>query len=54
MLLVSTSCFDEVILAEIVLSGSQLATKFGQVFYHILTDLIFSFFLFLFYGFVSR
>ena len=40
MLLVSTSCFDEVILAEIVFSGSEFITKFDQIFYHILTDLI--------------
>ena len=49
MVLVSTSCFDEVILAEIVISGSQVMTKFDQIFYHISTDLIF--FTFLFYGF---
>ena len=41
MVLVSTSCFDEVILAEIVISRSQVMTKFDQIFYHILTDLIF-------------
>ena len=40
MVFVSTSCFDEVILAEIVFSGSQFITKFVQIFYHILTDLI--------------
>ena len=34
----STSCFDEVILAEIVFSGSQFITKFDQIFYHILAD----------------
>ena len=44
MILVSTKCFDEVILAEIVISGSQVMTKFD----HILTDLIFLFFLFCF------
>ena len=32
MVLVSTSCFDEVILAEIVISGSQVMTKFDQIF----------------------
>ena len=52
MSLVSTSCFDDVVLAEIVFSGSQVMTKFDQIFYHILTDLIF--FTFLFYGLVSR
>ena len=36
MVFLSTSCFDEVILAEIVFSGSQFITKFD----HILTDLI--------------
>ena len=41
MVLASTSCFDEVVLAEIVISGSQVMTKFDQIFYHILTDLIF-------------
>ena len=49
MVLVSTICFDEVILAEIVILGSQVMTKFDQIFYHILTDLIF-----LFYGLVLR
>ena len=48
MVLVSTSCFDEVSLAEIVISGSQVMTKFDQIFYHILTDLIFLFLLFCF------
>ena len=47
MVFVSTSCFDEVILAEIVFSGSQFITKFDQIF-HILTDLILLFFLFCF------
>ena len=28
----STSCFDEVILAEIVFSGSQSIAKFDQIF----------------------
>ena len=51
MVLVSTGCFDEVILAEIFFSGSQFI-KFDQIFYHILTDLIFVVFTFLFCGFV--
>ena len=46
MIFVSTSCFDEVILAEIVFSGSQFITKFDQIFYHILTNLILLFLLF--------
>ena len=46
MVFVSTSCFDEVSLAEIVFSRSQLITKFDQIFYHILTDLILLFILF--------
>ena len=45
---VSTSCFVEVILAEMVFSGSQFLTKFDQIFYHILTDLILLFLLFCF------
>ena len=36
----STSCVDEVILVEIVISGSQFITKIDQIFY-ILMDLIF-------------
>ena len=48
MVFVSTKCFDEVILAEIVFSGSQFITKFDQIFYHILTDLILLFLLFCF------
>ena len=52
MVLVSTSCFHEVILAEIVFSGSQFITKCDQIFYHILTDLIV--FSFLLHDFVSR
>ena len=35
-----TSCFYEVILAEIIFSGSQFITKFDQIFTHILKDLI--------------
>ena len=45
MVFVSTSCFDEVILAVIVFSGSRFITKFDQIFYHILTDLILLFLL---------
>ena len=52
MVLVGTGCVDDVILTEIVISGSRLMTKFDQIFYNILIDLIF--FTFLFYGFVSR
>ena len=48
MFFVRTSCFDEVTLAEIVFSGSQFITKFDQIFYHILTDLILLFLLFCF------
>ena len=44
MVFVGTSCFDEVILAEIVFLGSQFITKFDQIFY-ILTDLILLFLL---------
>ena len=40
MVFVSTSWFDEVILAEMFFSGSQFITKFDEIFYHILTDLI--------------
>ena len=36
------------ILAEIVILGSQFMTKFGQIFYNFLTDLIFLFLLFCF------
>ena len=45
---VSTRCFDEVDLAEIVFSGSQFITIFEQIFYHILIDLILLFLLFCF------
>ena len=48
MVFISTSCFDEIILVEIVFSGSQFITKFDQIFYHILTDLILLFLLFRF------
>ena len=53
VILVSTICFDEVILVEIVIWGSQVMTKFYQIFfYHILTDLIFCFYFFvLWFGF---
>ena len=50
MVLVGTGCVDEVILAEIFKSGSQVMTKFDQIFYHILIDLIFT----LYYGFLLR
>ena len=42
MVLVSTSCFHEVVLAEIfvVISRSQFISKFDKIFYHILTDSI--------------
>ena len=46
--LVSTSCIDEVILKEIVLSVSEFITKFDKIFYHILTELILLFLLFCF------
>ena len=48
MVFVSTSCLYEGILAEMVFSGSQFITKFDQIFYHILTDLIVLFLLFCF------
>ena len=48
MVFVSTSLFDEVILAEIVFSGSQFITKIDQIFYFVLTDLILLFLLFCF------
>ena len=44
MVLVSTSCFDEVILAEIVISGSQFITKFDQIFLNRFDFLVFTFF----------
>ena len=52
MVLVSTSCFDEVILAEIVNSGSQVMTKFDQIFLYVnrLDFFVFT----LFYVLVSR
>ena len=49
MVFVSTSCFDEVILVEIVFLGSQFITKFDQI-HHILTNLIL---LFLFFCFMT-
>ena len=49
MVFVSTSCFDEVILAEIVFSGSQLITKFDQIFLSYFNRFDF----FCFYFFVS-
>ena len=42
MVLVGTRCVYKVILAEIVHSGSQFMTKFDQIFYQILIDLIIS------------
>ena len=51
MVFVSSSCFGEVILAEIVFSGSQFITNFDQIFYHILKDLIL---LFLLFGFITK
>ena len=48
MVFVSTSCFDKVILAEIIFSGPQFITKFDPIFYHILTDLILLFLIFCF------
>ena len=44
MVLVGTSCFNEVNLAKIVISGSQFLTKFDQI-------LVFTF---LFCGIVAR
>ena len=46
MVLVIITCFNEVFLAEIVISGYQFITKFDQIFYQILTDLIVLFLLF--------
>ena len=48
MVFVSTSCFDEVILAEIVLSGSQLITKFDHIFLTYFNRFDFIFLLFCF------
>ena len=48
MVFVITSCFDEVIWAEIVFSGSQFITKFDPIFYQILRELILLFLLFCF------
>ena len=47
MILVGTGCVDEVILTEIVISGSRLMTNFDQIFDHILLDLIFLLFCFM-------
>ena len=41
MVLVGTSCVDEVILTEMVISGSRLTTNFDKIFHHILIGLIF-------------
>ena len=55
MVLVGTSCFDEVIVAETVVSVSQFMKKFYLFFYHTLADLIFLFFFtFSSYRFISR
>ena len=52
MVLVSTSCFDEVILAEIVISGSQVMTKFDHIFLLYVNRFDFLFLLFvLWFGF---
>ena len=52
MVLVSTSCFDEVILAERVISGSQFMTKFDQIFLLYVNRFDFLFLLFvLWFGF---
>ena len=48
MVFLSTSCFDEFILAEIVFSESLFIAKFDQLLYHILTDFILLFLLFCF------
>ena len=48
MVLESTSCFDELMWAEIVISESKFVTKFDQIFYHYLTDWIVLFLLFCF------
>ena len=40
MVLVDTSCLDEVILAEIFVLGSQFMTKFNQILKYFSTDLI--------------
>ena len=53
MVFVSTSCFDEVIFAEIVFSGYHFITIFDQIFlYFNRSDFIV--FTFLFHDFVSR
>ena len=44
MVLVGTSCVDDVVSTEIIFSGSRLMTNFDQSFYHILIDLIFFYF----------
>ena len=48
MVLVSTSYFDEVILAEIIISGSQVMTKFDQIFLSYFNR--FDFFVFTFFA----
>ena len=51
---VSASCFDAVILAEIVLSGSQFITEFDQIFLSYFNRFDFIVFTFLFHDFASR
>ena len=48
MILVSTSCSDEVILAGIVISGSHFITKFDQMFFSDFNRFDFLFLLFCF------
>ena len=54
MVFVSTSCFNDVILAEIVFSGSQYITKFKSDFLSYLNRFDFIVFTILFHDFVSR
>ena len=52
VILVGISCVDGVIVAEIVVSGSQFMSEFDQIFfYHILIDLIFFYFFVLWFYF---
>ena len=53
MVSASTSCSAEVILAVIVISGSQVMTKFDQIFLYF-NRFDFFVFNFLFYGLVLR
>ena len=50
MVFLSTSCFDEVILAEIVFSGSQFVTKDFLSYFNRFDFIVFTL---LFHGFVS-